>query len=148
MKMEERKKFSVHLDISQIKSSFLNYPLSTKRKIDTSPLSLSPNNSFLSDHRFRPVKPLKSNNSSLKKILAEFKSGKENSFKSNKCSMSRFPLLIDQFVRLYNLTKQEINELGELKQVPSPLNRSTTTSNLRFRARPTTGSSSVSSRTI
>lgn len=94
MKFEDRKKFSIHLDVSQIKASYLNYPLSTKRK-DHSPIS--PNTSFLSDHKFKPVKPLKTTNHSLKKILSDFKLGKENSniLKNNKSSMSKFPLLVD-----------------------------------------------------
>lgn len=61
MKFEHKKKFSVHLDMSSLNSNtFLNYPLSTKRrlehkdqniKLDSSPMSLSPNTSYLSSDR-------------------------------------------------------------------------------------------------
>ncbi|CAK90666.1 unnamed protein product (macronuclear) [Paramecium tetraurelia] len=135
MKFEHKKKFSVHLDISQLKSnSYLNYPLSTKRKIDnpqstrkldTSPKSVSPNNSFLSSERKLqqkyPISNSKTN--SLKSMLQPYKirspSDKENhhSFLSNRSQLNKLPLSTEQFLKLYNLTRNEQSELNGIKQV-------------------------------
>jgi len=55
MKLADRKKFSVHLDMSALKQIIqTNHPLSTKRKIDTTPTS--PNTPGLaSEKKFKPV---------------------------------------------------------------------------------------------
>ncbi|KAM3139159.1 hypothetical protein pb186bvf_008757 [Paramecium bursaria] len=119
MKFEDRKKFSVHLDISSMKqTSFLNYPLSTKRKIDTSPLSpasVSPNNSFLQDSKFKPIKPMKQTTKqySLKQMLSTRSPiGKENMQR-----ICKFPMNIDTFVRSYPLSKLETQELTDIKMI-------------------------------
>ena len=61
MKLVDRKKFSVHLDMSALKQIIQTaHPLSTKRKIETTPTS--PNTSgLMSDKKFKPVQPLHTN---------------------------------------------------------------------------------------
>ncbi|CAD8088495.1 unnamed protein product [Paramecium primaurelia] len=124
MKLVDRKKFSVHLDMSALKQIIqTNHPLSTKRKIDTTPTS--PNTSGLaSEKKFKPVQPLhtninlNNNNNTIQNIILNFKN-KTNKEKENApiSTMSKFPLLVDQFIRLFNLTKSEILEVQQLKQV-------------------------------
>ncbi|CAD8094866.1 unnamed protein product [Paramecium sonneborni] len=122
MNLGDHKKFSVHLDMSAFKQ-ILNtaHPLSTKRKIETSPTS--PNTSRPhSDKKFKPVKPVYSNTNknihSIQNIIQNFKSKikKENENTSTQI-ISKYPLLVDQFIKSQNLTQSEIQELQQLKQV-------------------------------
>ncbi|CAD8082677.1 unnamed protein product [Paramecium primaurelia] len=122
MKLADRKMLSVHLDMSAIKQIVSSaYPLSTKRKIETSPTS--PNTDrLLSENKLKHIQPFHSNKSkninTIQNIISNFKS-KVNKEKENKSIsiMSKFPLLVDQFIKLYNLTQSEIQEITELKQV-------------------------------
>jgi hypothetical protein len=97
----------------------VTHPLSTKRKNETTPTS--PNTSARpSEKKFKPVQPLHTNNNAItiKNIISNFKNraDKEN-LNSPISTMSKFPLLVDQFARLYNLSPSELNELLTLKQV-------------------------------
>ncbi|CAK78461.1 unnamed protein product (macronuclear) [Paramecium tetraurelia] len=122
MKLADRKKLSVHLDMSGLKQIVSSaYPLSTKRQIETSPIS--PNTSRLFSEKklkvFQPLHSSKSRNiNTIQNIISNFKS-KVTREKENKSIsiMSQFPLSVDQFIKLYNVTQTEIQELSELKQV-------------------------------
>ncbi|CAD8163964.1 unnamed protein product [Paramecium pentaurelia] len=110
MKYSNPKKLSIHLDFAAFKAEFQNSLPSSTKKISTQPNS--PNGITKNIKTQQPL-ILVQNSLSSQNILSP-QQKKSTDFES---TFSKFPLLVDQFVKLYNLSKSETGELTGLKQV-------------------------------
>ncbi|CAD8068490.1 unnamed protein product [Paramecium sonneborni] len=110
MKYSNPKKLSIHLDFTSFKTELQNSLPSSTKKISTQPNS--PNGIAKNIKSYQPLILVQSSYSS-QNILSPQKK-KQTELES---TFSKFPLLVDQFIKLYNLSKSETSELTGLKQV-------------------------------